>query len=110
MPIRSARNCSDFWNLIPFVRVRHAGPCEELARKVGYKQLTGARGAALGRCRLEIAMRGRSVTSLFLSMPDAGRSEGGACAGEDGSDSFLLVAPPREGPPGHAIDDEVWTT
>ena len=79
-----------------------SGPCAALAEKVGWRGGPGEEGT----CRLEIAMRGRSVASMLLSMPD------NAACGEAGErDSFLLVAPPSRGPPGHAIyDDEVWST
>ena len=96
----------DFWNILPFVRVRRATTCRALARQVGWANgggEGGGGGAPLsGSCRLEIALQGRRVTSMLLSMPD---SEGCGAAGM--RDSFLLVAP-EAGPPGHAIDDEVW--
>ena len=47
-------------------------------------------------------MKGHDVTSIFLSM------DNDEC---DRAESFLVVTPPpAKGPPGHAIDDEVWTT
>ena len=99
MPLRGAgQPCSHFWNIIPFVRVRHEGPCDQLAKQVGWT----AGAATRGNCRVEIAMKGHDVTSIFLSM------DNDEC---DRAESFLVVTPPpAKGPPGHAIDDEVWTT
>jgi hypothetical protein len=98
MPLREPQPCNDLWNVVPFVRVRHQGPCNRLAQTVGWAAAAAA--TTKGTCRMEIAMKGRAVTSIFLSMLD----------NEKCGESFLVVAPPAEGPPGHAIDDEVWTT
>jgi len=74
--------------------------CTELAQEVGLTPRDHA--PKNSTCRLEIAMTGRDVTSIFLSQSNG-------CGGEAERESFLLVAPPA-GLPGHAIDDEVWTT
>ena len=109
MPFRKPHNCTDFWNVIPFVRVRREEPCEQLAKMVGFEGGVAAHSG--GKCRLEISLKGREVTSLFLRHPT------GVCGGEttqqgrNEAESFLLVTPPPTGQPGRAIDEQgVWTT